>query len=143
LAGSAPGAQRAGPAGGAEDNAAARGDRPGDAGRAGGGAGGFINGEVSGGEPAVHGGLDRPGLDHRGVPGVADRGAQFPGAIGRIAIPRTRRAAAGGLFGQELARDRGVAVVLPAGFGEPLTGDDPGLRAGHHVGAVTIPAGLG
>src|SRR5436305_712203 len=85
-------------------------------GRSGRRAGGLVNGEFIGGEPAVHGWLERPGLDNRGVPGLADRCAQVPGAFVRFAIPLTPRAAAGGLGGQERARDRGVAVVLSAGL---------------------------
>jgi hypothetical protein len=52
--GRAPLAQRAGPAGGAEDDGVAGGDLPGDADRAGHGAGLLIDGEVIGGEPAGH-----------------------------------------------------------------------------------------
>jgi hypothetical protein len=51
----------------------AGGDRAGDAGRAGDGAGLLVHGEVLAGEPAGHGGLDRLGLDHRLVPGIPDR----------------------------------------------------------------------
>jgi hypothetical protein len=46
-------------------------------------------------------------------------------------------------FRPRLMRWPGVAVVFPAGLGELLTGDDPGLRARGEVGAVTIPPGLG
>jgi hypothetical protein len=39
----------------------------------------LIDGEVIGGETALDGGLDWLGLDHRLVPGLADRVAQVPG----------------------------------------------------------------
>src|SRR6266851_10284854 len=97
LAGGAAGAQRAAAACGAEGDIAAGGDRPGDAGRAGHGVRGLIDGEVIEGEPALDRRLERPGLDHRRVPGLPDRRAQVPGAVSGIAVPLTRRAAAGGL----------------------------------------------
>jgi len=142
FSGGAPGAQRAAAAGHAEDNAAVGGDTPGHAGRAGHRPGALIDSEVISGEPACHGCLDRPGLDHRGVPGLADLRAQVPAAVGGIAVPFTRRPATGHLTGQELGSDRGVAVVLPGSPGQLLPGDDPGLRAGHHVRAVPVAAVL-
>src|SRR5262249_10224078 len=60
--GGARSAQRGGAAGGAEDDSAAGGDGAGDTGRAGHRAGGLVNGEVIGGEPAVDGGPERPRL---------------------------------------------------------------------------------
>src|SRR5262245_1090810 len=82
LAGGGPVPQRAGAARGAEGDGPACGDGPGDPGRAGDGPGGLIDGEVVQGEPAVDGRRERPGLDHRGVPGLAQRGTQVPGAVG-------------------------------------------------------------
>ena len=51
---------------------------PGDPGRAGHGPGGRIDGEVIGGEAARDGGLERPGLDHRLVPGSAIASRRSP-----------------------------------------------------------------
>ena len=153
--GGAPLAQRAVPAGGPEDDGVLGGDVPGDPGRAGHGPGGRIDGEVIGGEAALDGGQQRPGLDHRLVPGLGDRGAQVPGAVGRIAVPgklpaagivmvAVTAAAGGGALGRhELRGDRRVGVLGPGGPGQLLIGDDPGLRVGGHVGAVAVPAGLG
>src|SRR5262249_60955644 len=72
---------------GAEDDMAGGRDLAGGAGRAGEGAVLVIDGEVVAGEPAGHGRLHRLGLDHRLVPGVTDRLAQLPGAVGGVAIP--------------------------------------------------------
>jgi hypothetical protein len=44
--------------------------------------------------------------------------------------------------GEELRRDRRVGVLLPAGLGQLLIGDDPGLRVGRQVRPVPVPAGL-
>ena len=70
------------------DPGAAEGDSA--PGRAGDGAGLLIDDEVIDGEPAGDGGLQRLGLDHRGVPGVADSAAQVPGAVGQVAVPGQR-----------------------------------------------------
>ena len=87
LGGGALLAQRAGAAGGAEGDMAARGDRAGDAGRAGHRAVLLVDGEVIASESSGHGGLHRLGLDHRLVPGVLDRTPQVPGPIRRVAVP--------------------------------------------------------
>ena len=78
LGGRAPRAQRAGAAGGAEDDRAPGGDGAGDGGRAGHGAGVLIDGEVTGGEPALDGGLERPGLDDQLVPGPVRAARRSP-----------------------------------------------------------------
>ena len=49
---------------------------------------------------------------------------------------------AGVLGGEELRRDRRVGVILAAGLGQLLIGDDPGLRLGRHVRAVPVAAGF-
>ena len=74
----APGAQRTAAAGRAEGHDPAGADALDDTGRAGDGPGVLIGGEVIDGEPAPDRGLDRPGLDHRRMPGLAQRRAQVP-----------------------------------------------------------------
>ncbi len=150
LGGGAPLAQRAAAAGSPEDDRVLGGDVPGDPGRAGHGPGGCAGGEVIGGEPARDGGQQRPGLDHRLVPGRRDSGAQVPGAVGRIAVPGRLAAGlvwppvtAGGLGRHELRGDRRIRVPGPGGPGQLLIGDDPGLRVGGHMRPVPVPAGLG
>jgi hypothetical protein len=151
--------QRAAAAGGSEGDVAAGGDAPGDLVRAGDGAFVLVDGEVVEGEPALDRRLQRLGLDHRGIPGLPDRVPQVPGAVGGIGVPGQRLPAglpagrlrpalagvlvlAGVLGGEELRRGRRVGVVLAAGPGQLLIGDDPGLRLGRRVRAVAVAAGL-
>ena len=147
--GGAPLAQRAVPAGGPEDDGVLGGELPGDPGRAGHGPRGRIDGEVIAGEAAGDGGQERPGLDHRPVPGCGDRRAQVPGAVGRIAVPGSWPPAR---HGDRHRRRRRLPRTprrprrqssRPGGPGQLLIGDDPGLRVGGHVGAVAVAAGLG
>src|SRR5689334_24606479 len=70
--------QRAAAAGGSEGNVAAGGDAPSDLVRAGDGAFVLVDGEVVEGEPALDRGLQRLGLDRRGIPGLPDRVPQVP-----------------------------------------------------------------
>jgi len=84
-------------------------DVPGDPGRAGHGPRSGIDGEVVSGEAAGNGGQQRLRLDDRTVPGGGNRGAQFPGAVGGVAVPGQRPVLAGcGLGGRELRGDRRV-----------------------------------
>ena len=59
-------------------------------GRAGDRPGPLVDGEVIDGEAALDRGLQRLGLDDGLVPGVGDRAAQVPGAVGGIAVPGQR-----------------------------------------------------
>jgi len=82
------------------------------------------DGEIVDGEPALDRALHRPGLDHRLVPGLADRLPQFSRAVGRVAIPGQRLVAgavtsysavivAGCLGGEELPGHCRVGVSSP------------------------------
>src|SRR5437667_8503444 len=158
LGGGAAGAQRAAAAGRAEAGDAAGRDGAGEAGRASHGAGLVVDGEVSGGEPAGHGGgLERLGLDDRGVPGGRDHRAQFPGPVGRVGVPGQRpapgvlaRAAAVPLAalvllvlsGREPGGGPGVGAAPAAGHGQVLAGDDPGGRPGRQVRPAPVGAGV-
>src|SRR6266516_2020776 len=104
--GRAPLAQRAGAAGGAEDDRAPGGDGAGDGGWAGHGAGVLIDGEVAGGEPALNSRLERPGLDDQLVPGSGEGGPQVAGTVGGITVDLRRRR----FPGDHLRGDRRVAV---------------------------------
>ena len=145
--GGAPLTQRAAPAGGTEDDMAARGDRPGDAGRAGDQPGLLIDGEVVHGEAVLDGRLDRLGLDHRLVTGAADRITQLTGPVGRVAVPGQRAVLTGivrpgGLSGHEFRRDRRVPVLLahkwlPACADSRRQGQHPiGCRASRRQGLL-------
>src|SRR5271157_16066 len=92
LAGGARRAERAVAAHGAEGGDAGPAETDGVPGRAGDRAGLLIDGEVIDGEPSLDRGPQGLGLDHRLVPGISDRAAQVPGAIGGIAVPGTTSA---------------------------------------------------
>ena len=77
------------------------------------------------------------GIIRRAATGAANPGLRLFDAAVWLATN-----APGGLLGQEPARGRGVAVALAAGPGELAAGNDPGLGAGHDMGAVTIAPGL-
>src|SRR5207249_4051026 len=86
-------------------------------------------------------------------------------AVGRVAVPLTRRrgvgvgrvlaavallgvvvgavGAGGDVGGQELFGHGRVGVVGPGGLGQLFVGDDAGVGFGDHVGPVPVPAGLG
>src|SRR5208283_1335900 len=115
LAGGAPVPQRAVAAQDAEggDPGAAQSD--GAPGRAGDRADLLVHGEVIDGEPALDRGLQRLGLDHRLVAGVADRAAQVPGAVGGIAVPGQAAACGGAVIW--LARAARRLAVTGAGRG--------------------------
>src|SRR5256885_683262 len=69
----------------------------------------LAHGEVIDGEPALHRGLQRPGLDHRLMAGVADRAAQVTGPVGRIAVPAQIPAGGSAVTGSARARGTGTA----------------------------------
>jgi hypothetical protein len=75
-----------------------------------------------------------------------------PGAVGRVAVPGKRPAAAivmvvvavGGGYGRhELRGDRRAGVRRPGSPGQLLGRDDPGLGVSGDMGAVAVPADLG
>nr|WP_242606457.1 IS701 family transposase [Protofrankia symbiont of Coriaria ruscifolia] len=140
LRGGAPGAQRAVGAQSAERGdvaVAGGGEHGGVSGGAGDGAGGVVDAEVVGVEPAGDVRSGRPGFDDRGVPGVDHRGEQVGGAVGgvaeRIDRPPDRR-----IGGQQGRADRAVAAALARTLGELAAGDDPVVRFGDHVRLVAV-----
>src|SRR6266849_2720924 len=73
----------------------------------------LADGEVINGEPALHRGLQRLGLDHRPVAGVVDRAAQVTGAVGGIAVPGQRLLPAAAAAAAAAAGAGGVRAGLP------------------------------
>src|ERR1019366_3779685 len=74
----------------------------------------FVDGEVVDGEPALDGGPERLGLDHRVMPGLLDRAPQVPGSIGGIAVPGNPAAAAV-MAAAAVPAARGRRAGLPGG----------------------------
>src|SRR5580658_5523210 len=102
----------------------------------------MVDGEVINGEPALDGRVQWLWLDDRLMAGVADRLAQLPGAVSRVAVPHQAGAfltVAGRLGGNKAGRGVRLAVTVPRGPGQLLAGDDPGPGLGCQVRPVAVP----
>jgi hypothetical protein len=88
---------------------------------AGHGAGGLVDGEVVGGEPAVHRRSQWGRFDDRGVSGLNDRGPGITGAVGGV----TEHLQAAVFTLEQFQPDHGLVVAVTAAPGEFPAGDSP------------------
>src|SRR5260370_30084029 len=128
MAGGASCLRRAASAQAAEGGEAGPAQGDGVPGRGGDRAGLLVPGEVVDGEPAGHRGLQRPGLDHRLVPGLLYPITQFTGAVGRVAVPGRRVTAA-----------RRSTAAAPAAPGAPGSGAAPAAPPASPAGPPPLP----
>ena len=133
--------ERAAAAGGPEGRGPLGRQGAGDPVRAGQGAGRSVVGEVVDGEPARHCRPERPWLEERRPFPLVEGGEHVAGGVGGVTehLDLAGLLVDGGIGGDQVRPDGGVAVVRPGGLGQPDFGDQPGVRFDHHVGLEPVP----